>query len=381
MKIALVVNHDWFFLSHRKEIAQEAVRRGHEVWLIACDTGRRKEIEAMGIRFKNFPIFATSKNPIRDLYTFLYLVWIYARLHPDVIHHITLKVALWGSLAAKVVGNHHVVNAIAGFGIAFSDYANPLLRKGIQWMLQLACKSRHFHFILQNTTDFEQTRLLKLVPDTRLHLINGSGVNLEQFIPNPSPLNCQLSTVNCQLIILLPARMLRDKGVEVAVNALRKYRDRLYGRVKLVLAGDNNSNNPSVLSDEELHSYEEKGYIEWIGFQSDMVSVLQNADIACLPSFYREGLPKALIEACACGLPIITTDRPGCRECVIEGVNGYLVPACDVIALANVIVKMVEHPELLEQMGRESRKLAEQKFDVREVVKIHIEIYNELNNN
>jgi len=374
LKIALVVNHDWFFLSHRKEIAQEAVRQGHEVWLIACDTGRRKEIEAMGIRFKNFPIFATSKNPIRDLYTFLYLVWIYARLRPDVIHHITLKVALWGSLAAKVVGNHHVVNAIAGFGIAFSDYANPVLRKCIQWMLKLACKSRHFHFILQNTTDFEQTQQLKLVPDEHLHLINGSGVNLDVFVPHSS-------TPNSKLTIVLHARMLREKGVEVAVNAMRKERTRLYGRVRLLLAGGNNSCNPSTLSDRELHSYEEEGYIEWVGYQKDMVSVLQNADIACLPSFYREGLPKALIEACACGLPIITTDRPGCRECVIEGVNGYMVPACDVDSLADAILKMVEHPERLQQMGRESRRLAEQKFDVHEVVKKHLEIYNELNNN
>lgn len=367
MRIAIVTNHDWFFISHRLPIALAALREGHEVYLLAIDTGRRKELEDIGIKFVSISLNPTGKNPVEEMRTLWELRKLYKRIKPDVIHHVTMKVTLLGSLAAKSLGIKAVVNAISGLGFAFTDGRKGFLQMIIKAEMFLAYKSRTEHFILQNPDDLRQMKVLRYVPENNVHLIKGSGVDLKHFA-------YKMPDIKEKQILLFPARILGDKGVYELIEAMRSIREEIATKAKLLLAGDCRSTNPTVIKEMELKSMLEPGYIEWIGFQKDMTSIYAQSDIVVLPS-YREGLPKSLIETCSIGRPIITTDVPGCRECVIEGYNGMIVPVKDSISLAKAILKMVNNRELQLKMGRNSRKMAEQEFSIDNVIEKHFEIY------
>ena len=370
MRIAIVTNHDWCFISHRLPIALEALKEGHEVYLLAIDTGRRKEVENLGIRFIPIPLNPTGKNPLEEIRTIASLRNIYRKIQPDVIHHITMKVSLLGCIAAKSLGIRNVVNAISGFGYAFTDGRKGWLQKAIALEMNWAFKSDHFHFILQNPYDLAQLEGKQFVPEKNIHLIKGSGVDLQKFaFRKPEQKE--------RLTLLFPARILGDKGIRELIKAMMEVRLRIEKRAKLILAGDCTATNPTAIHENELKNMLVEDYIEWIGFRQDMVSTYRESDIVVLPS-YREGLPKALIEACATGRPIITTDVPGCRDCVINGYNGLLVKAKDVSSLAEAIVRMVEDEKMRLMFGLHSRELAEKEFGIEEVVKKHLQIYQQL---
>lgn len=367
MRIAIVTNLDWFFISHRLPIALAAIEKGHEVYLLAKDTGRRKELENYGIHFVDIPINPSGKNPIEELKCMLFLANQYRKITPDVIHHVTIKASLLGCLAAKLSGMKCVVNAISGFGYAFTDGRQGLLQRAIKLEMDMAFKSKHWHFILQNPDDIESVKATGYVPVDHIHLIKGSGVDLDEF-------SFSEPMVKDKQVLLFPARILGDKGVRELIAAMKSVRDKIGGKAKLLLAGDCYKPNPTVVLEDELKSMLEDGYIEWVGYQKDMVSMYRNSDIVVLPS-YREGLPKSLIEACAIGRPIITTDVVGCRECVVEGYNGYMVPSKNVELLAEAIVKLVNDRDMQLAMGKNGRILAERDFSIKTVIDKHLEIY------
>lgn len=370
MKLFFVANVDWFFMSHRLPLALEALKEGDKVWLLTADTGRKQEIEALGIRFLTIPFKRSGRNPLHELRCLWLLCKYYRRYRPDVIHHITLKAALLGSLAAKLTFSRGVVNAISGLGYNFTDGRDGLLQKIVRLLIRTAFRSRRFSFILQNPDDVKTIRELYLVPPSHIHLIKGSGVDLNVFSympPYPKE----------KLHVLFPARILLDKGVIEFIEAAKSIREEAKGKVLFILAGDCDRENLAVLREENLLPLLEQGYIEWIGFQKNMLPVYQQSDIVVLPS-YREGLPKSLIEACAVGRPVVTTDVPGCRECVREGWNGFLVPAKDSGALVKSLLQLIKDGELRELFGQNSRKLAEQEFSLTAVIEKHREIYTEL---
>lgn len=370
MKLFFVANVDWFFMSHRLPLALEALKEGDKVWLLTADTGRKQEIEALGIRFLTIPFKRSGRNPLHELRCLWLLCKYYRRYQPDVIHHITLKAALLGSLAAKLTFSRRVVNAISGLGYNFTDGRDGLLQKIVRLFIRTAFRSRWFSFILQNPDDVKMIRELHLVSPSHIHLIKGAGVDLEVFSympPYPKE----------KLHVLFPARILLDKGVIEFIEAAKSIREEVKGKVLFILAGDCDRENLAVLREEDLLPLLEPGYMEWIGFQKDMLPVYQESDIVVLPS-YREGLPKSLIEACAVGRPVVTTDVPGCRECVRDGWNGFLVPAKDSGALAKALLQLIKDGELRELFGRNARKLAEQEFSLTAVVEKHREIYKEL---
>lgn len=372
MRIAFVVNYDYFFLSHRLPLALEAINKGYEVYLLAIDTGKRSDIESYGIKFINYYIKPTGKNPIQEIKTVLSLRSIYKKIKPDIIHHITLKVSLLGCIAAKSLGLKCCVNAISGFGYAFTDERKGLLQSLIKTEMAIAFRGGYWQFILQNPDDMEILNSLSYINDNQLNLIRGSGVDLNQF-SYKEPIKKE------KVQLLFAARMLGDKGVRELIAAMKSVRNQIIDKACLVLAGDCNSNNPTVLSENEIKSFLESGYIEWIGYQNDMVKANTEADIAILPS-YREGLPKTLIEACAIGRPIITTDVTGCKECVKDGYNGILVPLKNVEKLAEAIVYLVNNDNDRIMMGKNSRTLAEQYFSIDIVIKKHFDIYNRIKN-
>ena len=367
-KIFYVANVDWFFISHRLPLALHALEQDYEVYLLSLDTGRRQELEAKGIHFINIPFKRSGSNPFHELKCIFLLYRYYNRYKPEIIHHITLKASLLGSLAGKMVGNHHIINAISGLGYNFTDGRDGWLQKAIKLFIRLAFKSKNISFILQNPDDVELIKGLDLVPFSRIFLIKGSGVNLDEY-------SYFKASDEFPLKVLFPARILLDKGVMEFIEAAKILESEFLGKAKFILAGDCDKENLSVLGEEELQKFLVKDYIEWIGFQNNMKLIYQNSSIVILPS-YREGLPKSLIEACSVGRPIITTDVPGCRECVEDGVNGYLVPAKDADSLADAIKLLLMDAEKRDEFGRNSRLLAEKEFSIDKVIDLTFNIYN-----
>lgn len=367
--IFYVANVDWFFESHRLPLALHALQSGYTVFLLTADTGRVNKIIQHNIRYINIPFKRSGTNIFHELRCILLLVKYYRRYKPDIIHHISLKAALLGSVAAKFSRQKNVINAISGFGYNFTDERNGLIQKIIRFMINFVFKG-NFFFILQNPDDINMMTALNLVDPSHLVLIKGSGVDLNTFrhsIPNK----------NDHIRILFPARLLRDKGILEFIEAAKLIRDKVKERAKFVLAGDFDTENLASLERNELLERLEDGYIEWIGYQNNMIDVYKSSDIVVLPS-YREGLPKALIEAAAIGRPIITTDVPGCRECVIDNKNGFLVPAKDVQRLANAILSLINDEKLRLEFGINSHRLAEREFSIDSVIQLTFDLYNRL---
>ncbi|WP_300705020.1 glycosyltransferase family 4 protein [Bacteroides sp.] len=369
-KLFFVTNVDWFFISHRLPLALHAIRQGYEVYLLSRDTGKKQLLQERGIHFIEIPFDRSGSNPFHELKCVFLLYKSYRRCRPDIIHHITLKAALLGSVAAKLSRQCNVVNAISGLGYNFTNGRNGKLQKLIKLLIRIAFKSENFSFILQNPDDVAMIEGLDLIPSSQIFLIKGSGVDLDKFVYSKAPNVIPLK-------VLFPARILLDKGVMEFINAAKLLYGNFCGKVKFVLAGDCDKENRAVLGEKELKSLLIPNYIEWIGYQKDMIPIYENCDIVVLPS-YREGLPKALIEACAIGRPVITTDVPGCRECVRWGYNGCLVPAKDEKSLADAVKTLLLDNKMRINFGLNSRILAEEEFSIDKVIQSTFDIYHSL---
>ncbi len=366
--IFFVVNVDWFFLSHRLPVALAALNEGYDVTIVSKDTGHKDEILSYGLEFIDIPFKRSGSSPFCELKCIYKLSVLYKKKKPNIIHHVTLKASLLGCIAAKIAKERNVINAISGFGYNFTEERNGLRQKIIKYIMKIAFKCDYFHYILQNPDDIKQISDFKFTKNNHIHLIKGSGVDLNKFIYSEEILKDKIQ-------ILLLARMLYDKGIIEFIEAANKMKERVKSIAEFLLAGNCDTDNLSGISEQELIQLTDGKYIKWIGFQIDIFSLLKKVDIVVLPS-YREGLPKSLIEACAVGRPIVTTDTQGCRECVIEGYNGYLVPVKDSDILTEKIEMLINDARKRKQMGLNSRELAEKEFSIDSVVKNHLKIYN-----
>jgi glycosyltransferase involved in cell wall biosynthesis len=371
-KIFFVVNVDWFFVSHRLPLSFYAISCGYDVFLLTRNTGYKDSLVKKGIKFIDIPFKRSGSNPIHEIKCIFLLYKFYRKYKPDVIHHVTLKASLLGCISSKLAGRKNVINAISGFGYNFTNERNGLMQRIIKVCMSFSFKNKHFKFILQNPDDILMIKKMHFTVDSNIHLIKGSGVNLLEYYFTPAPNNKILK-------ILFPARILLDKGILEFIQAAQNLQNKFYGKIKFILAGDCDTENLSVLNEDELKKILVPNYIEWIGFQIDMISAYKEADIIVLPS-YREGLPKALIEACAIGRPIITTDVPGCRECVINEFNGFLVAAKDPDSICNKLEVLISNSDMRKAFGINSRKLAEREFSIQSVIEKTFKIYDDLIN-
>lgn len=370
-KILYVVNVDWFFISHRLCIAEQAIENGWEVIVAAEDSGRSKEITASGINFIPFPFSRSGTNPFIELQLLIKFRQLYKDSAPDIVHHITLKPVIYGSLAAKFTKIPSVVNAVSGLGYNFTGDNQGRVAKIMIKLMKVGFKHKNIGFIFQNKDDYSELRDLGVLNEkNKIFYIKGSGVDLKKFNQTPLP-NAD------RLVILFPVRMLWDKGVAELREATRLLKDKYSNRIQFILSGLADNDNKAGVSSNYLKDWEDGEYVKWIGYQKDMVAIYNSSNIVVLPS-YREGMPRTLIEACAIGRPIVTTNAIGCRECVDEGVNGFKVPVKSTIELANAIEKLIVNPELMLKMGFASRVKAEKEFDQLNVVRKHFEIYQEL---
>ena len=389
MKLLFVVSEDWYFRSHRLPVALAARKAGWDVGLAAQVSDAAPEIERADIRIHPLRLRRGSVNPLRDLGYLIRLYRLYRREKPDLVHHVAMKPVLYGSIAARLARIPCVVNALAGMGY-LSTADRPHIR--LIGRLVLFCFRRLFNrpqtlLIVQNATDREALERAGVAPD-RIRLIRGSGVDLAVFRP-PSA-----RPVRAVARAVMVSRLLLDKGVAEYAQAARLLRERK-APVRLVLVGAPDSANPHAVPQTLLDEAQADGALEMPGQRSDVHDLYREADMAVLPS-YREGLPKSLIEAAACGLPIVTTDVAGCRETVgglngnppitpinaktnwQQGENGIVVPPRNAEALAAAIGFLAERPELRADMGRASRALAEQKFGIEKAVEQTMAVYHEL---
>lgn len=369
-RLLIVVNEDRFFLSHRKEIGVEARKRGWEVYVVAKDTGESDKIEALGMEFIKLPINPTGLNMAQELKLMKFLCRLY-REHPGaIVHHVGLKLMLWGGVAAKRANVGGVVNAVSGLGTLFAGDKPSWLTKFIFPALRYCYgKERNLHYIFQNSDDEKVFRSHGLLNGHDITLVKGSGADLSHFsfseIPDELPLK-----------IVYTGRMLREKGILEMAEAAEILRKKYDNRIQFILCGGL-SGNPSALSENEMKEIADGSYIVWEKRRDDVKGLLDESSIFCFPS-HREGFPKSVIEASAVGRPIVTCDTPGCKDTVEEGVNGFKVSAKSPGELAAKLEELIKSPELRKRMGRESRKIAEKNYDVKTVVETHLDIYNSL---
>ncbi len=367
LKLLFVVTEDWYFVSHRLPLAVAARAAGFEV-AVATREGRQADVvRRAGIRLIPFELSRRGGNPLREV---LALWRLYRREQPDLVHHVALKPVMLGALAAWLARVPAQVNAVAGLGWLFTSssgivrLARPVLRRVLAHLLNQPQSLT----IVQNPED--RALLARSgVAASRLRLIRGAGVDVQIFypvVPPPAP-----------VCIALVARMLWDKGVGEFVKAAQRLTEAGV-KARFILVGDPDPANPASVPAATLRSWHGQHGVEWWGRREDMPTVMQTMHIACLPSFYGEGLPKSLLEAAACGLPIITSDAPGCREIVQEGVNGLLVPVRDVDALVVALWKLIDDPGLRLRMGEQSRLLVETAFSLEIVLEQTLAVYREL---
>jgi glycosyltransferase involved in cell wall biosynthesis len=372
--VVLFANTDWYLYNFRRSLAQALQRKGYEVLLLSPPGPYGDKLRALGLRWEPLPMDRRSLNPLREMRLLWHLVRLFSRERPLLVHSFTIKCAVYGSIAARLAGVRSRINAVAGMGYVFisDEWRARLLRPIVRLLMRAALAGRNARLILQNKDDVELFERARLLDARNIRLIRGSGVDCARFTPANSP-DVQRAG---ESRVLLAARLLRDKGVAEFVQAARILRaqDR---RVRFLLAGTPDLGNPASIPVDTIRGWVGKGLVDWLGHVDDMPALLATVDVVTLPS-YREGLPKSLIEAAACGLPLVATDVPGCREVIRDGEDGLLVPVRDGVALAAAIARLIDNPELAKRLGAAAREKALAEFDERIVIDRTMAVYREL---
>ncbi len=369
-KLLFVVNVDWFFVSHRLPIALAAMDEGYEVHIATCITDKLNLLKAHGLVVHPLRLVRGGVGLVNALHTIFDLRSILKRVRPEVVHLVTIKPVLLGGLVARWMCVPALVSAVSGLGYVFmaSGWIARLRLALVKHVYKLAVGHINQVVIFQNTDDRDTLIELTGLPADKAVIVPGSGVDLAQFFVAPEAKGLP--------VVLFPARLLADKGLFEFVAAAKLLHVKGLA-ARFVLAGMVDPANPTSVSQDQLDAWIADGAVEYWGFCTDMPEVLSRASIIVLPS-YREGLPKALIEAAACGRAVVTTDVPGCRDAISPNVSGFLVPAKCAQSLADAIELLVQDAELRKSMGRAGRELAESSFAIEKVVHQHISIYENI---
>jgi glycosyltransferase involved in cell wall biosynthesis len=351
------------------------MRDGWQVSLITGKSSSAKmeadsagSLSQAGIAHYSAPFKATGTNPLTEAFGLLQVLRQVYKTKPDVIHTASPKGNLYGGIAARLCGVPKLVIAVSGQGYLFTGNAG-LFKRGIGALYNALIKWVYRHpnctVIVQNQDDHAGLLDADMVRRDQLVLIPGSGVDLTLFEDMPD--------ASMENIVLLPARMLRDKGVQEFVDAARELKQS-HPDWRFVLAGAADYANPSAFSVEQIQAWVTEGIVEWWDYQADMPAVYRRTAIVCLPS-YREGMPKCLLEAAAAGKPVVTTDVIGCREAIIPGETGLLVPVKDATGLRDALAQLMDSQSMRHAFGVRAQYLAQQRFSIDAVVDRIFSIY------
>ncbi|WP_108468448.1 glycosyltransferase family 4 protein [Polynucleobacter difficilis] len=374
-KILFVVNVDWFFVSHRLPLALSALEGGHEIHIACTLTDKAKYLKELGIRLHSLEFRRDSINPFALLAILCNMYSLFRRIKPDIVYLITIKPVLMGGIAAKLAKVPAVISAVPGLGFVFlnaKSFKQKLLRYLIILLYRQSFSHKNQKIIFQNCSDKDYLLSASKASSIKSVLIRGAGVSLEKF----PYISLSESVGERPLIVAMASRLLKDKGVFEYVEAAKILKKR-GNSADFWLIGAPDPSNPGSIEFSQVEVWRKEGFVECLGYRTEIAELYSKASIITLPS-YGEGLPKSLIEAAACGRPVITTNVPGCRDAIIQDITGLLVPPGDAMALANAIEKLLLDERARIKMGDAGRKLAEKEFDVGAVIALHNKIYNEL---
>lgn len=366
-----LITEDWFFRSHFRDRARAARDAG---WSVVVMTRPGPDFESLTAdAFDAVPVDfdRSGLNPLRDARTIAAIVGAYRRIRPAIVHHIAMKPIIYGSLAARLAGVPHVVNAPVGMGFLYAGTSarSRALRPLAQLALKAFLNPRGSAVVFENRDDFAMLTSNGFVRPDDAVLIRGAGIDLDAFPPTPEPAE--------PVVVTVTARMLWDKGIGEFVEAARRLRAGDGQHIRFQLAGAPDPSNPASIPQATLEGWQREGVVTWLGHRSDVASLLAASHVVCLPS-YREGLPKSLLEAMAAGRPIVTTDVPGCREAVLDGENGFLVPPRNAEALAEKLKVLASDAGLRRRFGARGRQLAEENFSIARISAETLALYDRL---
>lgn len=371
LRLVYLVTEDWYFCSHRLPMARAARDSGFEVHVATRVADHGPAIEAEG--FHLHPLSWTRRDGgWASLRTLRDIISLYRRVRPALVHHVSLRPVVFGAAAARWAGVPAQVNALTGLGFVFtarSAHAR-LLRTGLRPLLRFLIDHPRSCVVLQNSDDLAYLVDNGIVARTRARLVRGSGVEIGHFQRLPEP---DQEPITCAAV----TRMLTIKGIQIAVEAIRLLRQRGID-MRLILAGTPDPLSPASLKPWQLTRWAREPGIVWLGHVDDVREVWSKAHIAVLPSLGGEGIPKSLLEAAACGRPIVASDVPGCREIVRPGINGELVAPGDAEALAQALASLARDPERRRGYAAAGRRLVESDLSAEDVGHRIVAVYREM---
>ena len=362
----VLINIDWYLYSHRYEVL-EVLQKKYQVKIATLITEDERLNNMVSFDFRR-----ESKSPLTELGVLFRLRKLIKESNPKILHLVSIKPLIYGNMLARLM-NITTVSAVSGMGSVLASNNNSFSLTSILLKWGVSGNNRKI-FIFQNPQD-QDDFINKFCPENySLAQTRGSGINLSHWA-------YQQPVVNKSLInITLSSRIIREKGIFEFHEAAKLLQNKWCGKAVFHIFGRLDEVNPNSISRTEIEDLKIPGFFEWFGYCENVMKVLGESDIVVLPSYYREGIPKSLIEACAIGRPIVTTEATGCRECVDDGINGFRVPIKDAVALSEAMEKLLLNEALRISMGKNSRLKAEREFDVNGVIEKHLEIYELLLN-
>jgi glycosyltransferase involved in cell wall biosynthesis len=364
-KVVIISPYTRSLLDFRGDLIKDLVKLNHKVIALGPDDGFEKNINEVGAEYCKYYLQRTGLNPLSELKSIVSLSKILKKIKPDIVFSYAIKPSIYGSLAATKNGIMKKYSMITGLGYTFTG--KSIRHKSLQWLLKKLFKIS-FRFnnavFFQNPDDLIDFVNMSIInSNIKTKVVDGSGVNID----------CYYSTkpVIKPISFLLIARLIWDKGIKEYVEAAKILKKK-YSEVEFSILGPIDS-NPAAIKMNEINDWVKNGWITYLGGKEDVRPYLSKCSVYVLPSFYREGTPRSILEAMSMGKPIITTDSPGCRETVKEGENGFLVPIKNPIELANAMKRFILEPDIINEMGKKSREEVEKRYDVRKVNKAILE--------
>ena len=366
-KILFIVNVDWFFISHRLPIALAAIKQGYEVHVACGITDKKTMLESLGLAVHPLTLSRSGTGVFSEFKTLKQLFTIIKLVEPDITHSITIKPVLYGNIISRLLRVPTRVASISGLGYVF--IASGIKAKFFRVFIALLYRSALSDaktVIFQNSSDRDVLKKLGAIKTEQELFIRGSGVDLSLYPVFPEPKD--------KLVVMLVARLLIDKGVYEFVKAAEIIKAQV-DNVRMVLVGSTDPGNPNSVTMQKIKSWVDADIIEYWGHSSEVATTMSKSNVIVLPS-YREGLPKVLIEAAACGRAVVTTDVPGCRDAIEPNETGLLVDVKSASSLASGVLSLISNDNLRYKFAKNARKLAERDFNINDVVSMHLSIYS-----
>lgn len=390
-KLLIVSNWDWVIYNFRIALARAAREAGYEVVLVCPDGEYVSEFEEAEFRWVEWSLDRRSLNPVGEMQSVLSLAHIYEDEQPDLIHHDTIKPNVYGSLATWINQlrgvrdqSPQLINSFMGIGFLFSErLLARILRPFVLPIMRFGMRRDHVVTTFSNREDYSTFVQKNLVENGRGQVMVSEFVNTDRFFPRKkenrkkrkkSPMKAKGHDDSEPVRILMAARLLWDKGVQEYVEAAKIMASRDVA-VEFILAGEPDRETPGFVPEEKLEAWGDIESFRWVGYCSEMPSLLRSCDVAVLPTHYNEGLPRFLVEAAASGLPLIATNLAACQRIVEHQKNGYLIRARNADDIADAVEQLARNPDMRSDMGRRSRQKVEEKFAERKVVKKWLNLY------